>query len=474
MTNAEFDKLLDEWLESHKDEMKEELGMWVAHPSVSRADLAEPNAPYGKDCRKMLDFALERGAHFGFKTEDHEGYCGSIIYGDSKEEIGFACHLDVVPEGDHWIYKPYEMAEKDGFLIGRGVSDDKGPTISCLFLMRFFKENNIPLNNTLRLMAGCAEETGMADFKWYVNDYKGVVPKFSIVADCGFPVCFAQKGGYDAAFTIPAGKNVIDIFAGNVRNAIPDEAYMIFNGISADEAADMISEFDNVEIEDLASGVKLTAYGKGGHAAAPEGKKNALVYLSEVASMLEEKSGLDFGGIKFIYDSFYSPYAEGFGIENEDEKMGKLTINAGVIRSHSDSYQLEIDIRFPHSSDPELITEKLSEQGEKYGCKLINVEVANPYYIDPEDEKVTALLKVYNELTGEDAKPYSTGGGTYSRIIPNAMSFGPGFVNGKSPDFLPEGHGGAHGPDEVNCLEDWYKSFKIYVKSVYELDKILK
>ncbi len=474
MTNTEFDKLLEEWLESHKEEMKKELGLWVAHPSVSRADLAEKNAPYGPDCRKMLDFALERGKHYGFKTEDYEGYCGAIIYGDSKEEIGFACHLDVVPEGDHWIYKPYEMSEKDGYLIGRGVSDDKGPTISCLFLMRFFKENNIPLNNTLRLMAGCAEETGMADFKWYVNEFKGVVPKFSIVADCGFPVCFAQKGGYDAAFKIPMGKNVVDIFAGNVRNAIPDEAYMVISGIDAEKAADLLAEFDNIKLETLEDGnVKLSAFGKGGHAAAPEGKKNALVYLSEVASELESKTELDLGGVKFIYDGFYSPYGEGFGIDNEDEKMGKLTINAGVIRKHGDSAQLEIDIRYPHSSDPKEITVKLSSLGEKYGSGLINISVASPYYIDPEDEKVLTLLKVYNELTGEDAKPYSMGGGTYSRVIPNAMSFGPGFKNGKAPEFLPEGHGGAHGPDEVNCLEDWFTSFKIYVKSVYELDKIL-
>ena len=35
--------------------------------------------------------------------------------------------------------------EKEGFLIGRGVGDNKGPGVMCLFLMRFFKENNIPL-----------------------------------------------------------------------------------------------------------------------------------------------------------------------------------------------------------------------------------------------------------------------------------------------------------------------------------------
>ncbi|MDO4459822.1 MAG: Sapep family Mn(2+)-dependent dipeptidase [Clostridia bacterium] len=474
MTNKEFDILLDEWTAAHKDEMIEELGKWVAIPSVSRADLAAQGAPYGPECKRMLDFALERGEYYGFKTENHEGYTGSIIYGDSDEEIGFACHLDVVPEGQHWKYAPYEMHEENGFLIGRGVSDDKGPTISCLFLMRFFKENNIPLKNTLRLMAGLAEETGMDDFKWYVNEYKGKVPKFSIVADCGFPVCFAQKGGFDAAYRIPAGKNIVDIFAGNVRNAIPDEATMTVNGVSLEKAGEILAGVEDVKLEDDNGNVKITAFGKGGHAASPDGKKNALVYLCQVASKLEDEAGLDLNGVKFIAESFWSPYGEGCGIDKDDEEIGKLTINSGVIRNHGDEYQLEIDIRWPHSTTAEFLEAQLKAQGEKFGCRLINVDVAKPYYISREDPKVKTLLGVYNELTGESAEAYAMGGGTYSRVIPNAMSFGPGFMHGgHKPDFLPEGHGGAHGPDEVNCIEDWLKSFKIYVKSVYEVDKII-
>ena len=54
--------------------------------SVSRADLAAPGAPFGPECRQMLDFALDHARKMGFETEDHEGYCGSAIYGDKNND----------------------------------------------------------------------------------------------------------------------------------------------------------------------------------------------------------------------------------------------------------------------------------------------------------------------------------------------------------------------------------------------------
>jgi len=59
MDQKQFDALLDQWIEDHKQEMIEELGLWVSQKSVSRVDLGAPGAPYGPDCRKMLDLALE-------------------------------------------------------------------------------------------------------------------------------------------------------------------------------------------------------------------------------------------------------------------------------------------------------------------------------------------------------------------------------------------------------------------------------
>ena len=74
MDQKQFDALLDQWIEDHKQEMIEELGLWVSQKSVSRVDLGAPGAPYGPDCRKMLDLALERCRHYGFETHDYEGY----------------------------------------------------------------------------------------------------------------------------------------------------------------------------------------------------------------------------------------------------------------------------------------------------------------------------------------------------------------------------------------------------------------
>ncbi len=469
------EQLLDKWIAEHRQEMIDELGLWVSHPSVSRADLAAPGAPYGPDCRRMLDFALERGRHYGFKTEDYDGYCGAILDGDGEREIGMVCHLDVVPEGDHWIYEPYRMSEKDGFLIGRGVGDNKGPGVLGLFLMRFFRDSGIKLDHTLRLMLGCAEETGMDDFKHYVDVLGGKVPEMSIVADAGFPVCYAQKGGYDGGFRIPAGKNIVDFTAGTVRNAIPDTAVLVVNGVSLDAAKRALEGVEKIDVEADGENVRITAHGKGGHAAMPEEgvQNNAIIIAADAGVLLEKTTGIDLAGCKFLSEAFATAFGEGLGIGFADEMSGRLTINAGIIHRQPDCLMLDIDIRYPVTADADLITRRMSEKLAEYGGSLAYSDIAKPYYIDPKDPKVEALMSSYREITGDETEPYAMGGGTYSRVVPNACTFGPGLRTRVKPEFLPEGHGGAHGPDETLHIDSWLTGFKIYAQSIIRLDKAL-
>ena len=472
-----IDALIETWINEHREEMIEELKAWVRIPSVSRADFAKENAPFGEDCRRMLDFALAEGRKYGFRTEDYDGYCGAVIYGDKKDEIGFVCHLDVVPEGDHWIYSPYDPIEKNGFLIGRGVGDNKGPGVLCLFLLRFFKENNIPLHNTLRLMLGCAEETGMADFKHYNEVLHGPIPAVGIVADAGFPACYAQKGGYNGSFEIKAGKNIVSFSGGLVRNAIPDEAVLTINGISVDEVSEHLKDVPNVSVEANGANVRLIGHGKAGHAAfpTPNEKNNAIVNVSEAAVVLSEKTGLDLHGTEFIAKAFTTAFGDGLDIAYTDEESGALTLNVGVIAKNDDLLHMDFDIRYPVTDTSDSITEKLLSAADKAGAKLTDTSISQPYYIDPEDPKVTALLDAYKTVTGDTgAKPYSMGGGTYSRVVPNAITFGPGLSKGAhQQDFLPAGHGGAHGPDEVLNIEDWLTGFRIYLQSVIRLDQVM-
>ncbi len=76
-----------------------------------------------------------------------------------------------------------------------------------------------------------------------------------------------------------------------------------------------------------------------------------------------------------------------------------------------------------------------------------------------------ALLSAYNDATGEHAKPFTQGGGTYARKFSCAASFGP-----EMPLIeMPEWAGGMHGPDETVPEELLKKAFKIYALTIARL-----
>lgn len=61
------------------------------------------------------------------------------------------------------------MIEKDGYIYGRGVADDKGPTVLGLYALKCMKDFGIQPNYTFRLVMGCSEETGMSDMPHYLQ-----------------------------------------------------------------------------------------------------------------------------------------------------------------------------------------------------------------------------------------------------------------------------------------------------------------
>ncbi len=115
------------WLDAHVEEMIADLQAFTRIRSVSRADLARPGAPFGPECREMLDFALNRAREMGFDTEDHDGYCGSAISGDGKDALGIVAHIDVVPEGEQWIYPPYGATRVGIFSLAAAPTTTKTP-----------------------------------------------------------------------------------------------------------------------------------------------------------------------------------------------------------------------------------------------------------------------------------------------------------------------------------------------------------
>ena len=160
MYDGEIYEKVSQWFDGHREEMTEDIKRLVRIPSIS--DPEAEQGPFGQGCRDALDEMLAMGRKYGFHTENREYYVGSIGVEnqDWSNTIGLWNHLDVVPLGEGWDYEPFEPVVKDGYLIGRGAQDNKGPAVAMLYVMRCIRELGLPAAYELCLFAGCDEERG--------------------------------------------------------------------------------------------------------------------------------------------------------------------------------------------------------------------------------------------------------------------------------------------------------------------------
>ena len=81
---------------------------------------------------------------------------------------------------------------------------------------------------------------------------------------------------------------------------------------------------------------------------------------------------------------------------------------------------------------------------------------------------IRACIDTYNEVTGENATPFTMGGGTYARHFPYAVSFGP-----EHEDMvLPEFGGPMHGANEAAPIDKLLEAVKIYIIALLRLEEI--
>ena len=80
----------------------------------------------------------------------------------AKKTLCVYGHLDVQPAAleDGWDSAPFELTEKDGKLFGRGSSDDKGPALSWLWVIKAYEDLGIELPVNIKIMYEGMEEFG--------------------------------------------------------------------------------------------------------------------------------------------------------------------------------------------------------------------------------------------------------------------------------------------------------------------------
>lgn len=460
---------IDEYLENNWEAMVADLDALVRIPSVEDLPAAAPGAPFGPGPRQALDAALALAGRMGFATCDVDGYLGyADLPGAADTQLGIIGHMDVVPAGPGWTVEPYAVTRKDGFLLGRGVIDDKGPSVVALHALKFWKDlqdegaaGRFPY--TVRFLFGANEESGMRDVDYYRQRYAD--PAFLFTPDAEFPVCYGEKGCYDvrvASAPVPEdARTVVSLAGGAATNAVPGQAEAV---VRADAAR--LPAAPGIAVEPAGEGLaRIAAAGKSAHASLPDLGVNAIGLL--VDYLLEQGlcTPAERAFLELEQRLLGSTDGSTIGIACADEHFGPLTVVGGTVATEGDRFVQTLDSRYPTATSPEAITAAIEALAAPAGVTCEVTRVVVPFLTDPESPAIQALLRAYNEATGEDAKPFTMGGGTYARHFTCGASFGPE----KPWETYPAWAGSMHGPDE-GVSEDLLKqAFKIYALTIGKL-----
>jgi succinyl-diaminopimelate desuccinylase len=457
-------------MDEYFDEMVKNLQEFIKIPSILDEDKSDERFPFGPKIDEALRWILKKGEEMGLKTKNVDGYAGYVEIGNGHEMVGILGHIDVVPPGTGWSVDPFGGQIKEGKLYGRGSVDDKGPTLAVLYALKAIEDSRLPVSRRVRLIIGTDEETGARCIKHYLEKEEPPVCGFS--PDAEFPIIYAEKGILRFELTKNFGKapksgaHLKRIRGGTRVNVVPDYAEAVIEDADSREIESKIEErglAGKIKMEKSPEGVIIKAKGISAHASYPEDGENAIQIL------LNFLAGIDFGCpkakafIEAVADKLkMESDGKTLGISCSDDVSGALTINVGVVDFDEKLGKLKFDVRYPVTIDGNEIIEKLKKIAGDLGAEFLINQHKLPLYVDPDADFIKKLRVVYREMTGDEPKLLSIGGGTYCRYVKNTVSFGPVFPGQKEL---------AHQKDEYIALEDLRKIAKIYAQAVYELIK---
>ena len=177
-------------VESLKDQMIDGILELVKINSVETKP--EPQAPFGPGVKAALEKALELAGYLGFDCVNLDNYIGYAQYGRGEDYVCAMGHVDVVPAGDGWKQPPFSGYMENGVIYIRGILDNKGPILSCLYGLYALKELGYEPKHRIRIIFGCDEESGFEDLHYYLEKEKP--PLWGFTPDCKFPVVYGERG----------------------------------------------------------------------------------------------------------------------------------------------------------------------------------------------------------------------------------------------------------------------------------------
>jgi len=463
---------------TYQQAMINSLAKLMKHNTVAVEGLSANDNPahiaFKKELKKQ---ALALGLDF-----KDEGYIVVIGLGKSKDRVGIITHGDIQPVNpSKWKKSPFELdlTSEPGKLVGRGTEDDKGPISTALYAMKAIKDKNIMLNKRLELYVYMAEESDWGPLQEYVKN--NTLPQTNITIDSEYPIVTAEKGYGTLKFQFKKQKIVsietyISHFEGGYFGSqIPEDALVIIENADFALLQRLMNKAKNYsgisfDFELKETTLTITALGRSAHSSKPKSGVNAIPYLADLLSDSRWKNNGAGTLVNFINDNI------GLGLEGKkfgdiaysDDFMGPMTVSPTVIKQHDDNIELNINIRRPRGKSAAQLGSEINSAVATWKltnmAKIVELDhhIGDPW-VQGDVPHADTLLSVFSHYTGiKNAKPVAIGGGTNSRLFPNAVSFGPSMPNTEYT---------GHSEHEFITMDQFVLNLKMYTAVMIELAK---
>lgn len=461
---------LSNYIENIKDEIINSTCETINIPSVF-SDTDGDLYPFGKNTVATLEYVLDLGKSFGFRTKNIENKCGYIEFGEGEKMLGIVGHLDVVPasENDNWNSSPFKATIEDNKIYGRGAIDDKGPVVAALYAMKAVADN-YKLDKRVRLILGLNEENDWKCIERYKQTEE--IPTISFSPDANFPCVYAEKTIETIYLNQKYEKNDL-LYIENIStnnnaiNVVPKycEIVLKYNNKIKETIlstiSNIISKYTyNINIQDLGNNsVKLISVGISAHAARPHLGNNSISKLIIVVNELFEYYNIKIDILNYFVNYISDDFTgEKLGINFEDES-GPLTLNTAQFILENSTLSIGFNLRIPVTIDYNEIEKHFNKY--IYNDMYLTVKrIQKPLYINKENKLVATLCSIFNDYSNSNVEPVAIGGGTYARAFDNCISFGPKMPN--APDLC-------HQTNEYISIENLLFCAKVYAQAILDL-----
>ncbi len=464
-----MNRKVNDWIESHKEELLEDIKALCAIPSVRGA--ATEGRPYGEGPYRSLNLALSLAEKYGFSIRNYDNRVGTADLDPAlPRTLDMLAHTDVVPAGEGWtVTEPFRVIEKDGRLYGRGTSDDKGPLLCAMYAMRAIRETGTSLSKGVRLIMGADEECGSSDIAYYY----GIEPEapMTFSPDGEFPLINIEKGlfrgNFSRSFPEDTGKpRLLSLEAGIAVNAVPQKAVLRFEGLDlhTPEVRDILRSLEEeCQVSfSISDDQEITVTGQSAHASTPETGRNAGLAAVMLACRLPLHPSEQTKALSKIPTLF--PYGvtdgSGIGIRMEDEESHDLTCTLDLFHVDPVSMSFTFDSRTPICASRDNCERVAGKNIEDAGFIWDSPGMIPPHVVPPDSDFVRTLLKSYEDVTGLKGECLAIGGGTYVHNLKNGVAFGA---------VMPGIDTRMHGADEFFDIDNIITATKVFAEAIQNL-----